>query len=107
MNQKRQDMLAEVLEAVAQALASEGTFTEQIAVQIEQQFRAKYGGERVGIWKTTTGQVGRPPRQPYDPAAAFADGASAAPTTVVTKKHGISRATLYRLMKRGPTDAQE
>lgn len=100
---KRQDIIAELLEAVAHALASEGTFTEQLAHQIEQQFRAKYGGEEMRIWKTSEGKVGRPARQPYDQAAAFADGASSEPTPKVTQKHGISRATLYRLMKRGPS----
>ena len=94
-------MLAEVLEAVAKALASEGTFTEQIAVQIEQQSRAKYGGEEVRVWKTTNGKAGR---QRVGSPAIFSDGLGDQPTEVVTKKHGISRATLYRLMKRGPPD---
>lgn len=65
------------------------------AHEIENRIRAQYGGLRVRI-----------PKRKKHPTAQqrqeiFADGLSDMSTSQVTEKHGIDRATLYRLMKRG------
>lgn len=81
-------------------LANDASMTEEIALRYEQEAREEWGGQEVRIWKTTSGRPGRPPGQPYDAAALRADGLTNAPTESVTSKHGVSRATLYRLLKR-------
>ncbi|KQW96967.1 hypothetical protein ASC94_09170 [Massilia sp. Root418] len=62
---------------------------------IEAQIRNDYGGLRVRIPKRKRHPTERERQD------AFADGLSDMSTAEVTAKHGISRATLYRLMKTG------
>lgn len=67
-----------------------------IAQAIERRIRALYGGLRVRIPKRKK-QLTQEQR-----ARAYADGLGPMPTGEVLRKHGISRSTLYRLMKTGP-----
>lgn len=67
-----------------------------IAQAIERRIRALYGGLRVRIPKRKK-HLNQQQR-----AAAYIDGLTSTPTAAVLRKHGISRSTLYRLMKRGP-----
>ena len=67
-----------------------------VALTIGAGIRAEYGGMRVRIPKRKKHLT------PSARAQAFADGVSPMPTEEITVKHGISRSTLYRLMKRGP-----
>lgn len=66
-----------------------------VARSIGAQIRALYGGLRFRI----------PKRHKQHTAAAradaYADGMTSMSTAEITTKHGISRSTLYRLMKRG------
>jgi hypothetical protein len=86
-------------------LANDAAFTEELALLYERDARAEWGGVENRPWKTQRGQVGRPPARPYDPVKAYTDALSDAPTEAVTTRHGVSRATLYRLVKRGPRKA--
>lgn len=70
-------------------------FSAALASQIEQELRAEYGGLRVRIPKR--GKYLTPDQR----QAVFTDGLTAMPTTELTTKHKISRATLYREMKKG------
>lgn len=84
----------DIVEVILRAAQAEGLDAEA-ARMIEAMVRADYGGLRVRI-----------PKKRKHPSAqererAFADGLSGMPTEEVTAKHGISRATLYRLMKTG------
>lgn len=84
----------DIVEVILLACRAEG-LSADVAFLIEAKIRAEYGGLRVRI-----------PKRKKHPSAearaqAFADGATAMPTEEVTAKHKISRASLYRLMKRG------
>lgn len=70
-------------------------FTAALARQVEQELRAEYGGMRVRIPKYGKRLT------PEQRQAAFQDGLTGMPTHEVTAKHKISRATLYREMKKG------
>lgn len=70
-------------------------FSVAMAAKIEQELRAKYGGLRVRIPKR--GKYLTPDQR----QAVFTDGLTAMPTLELTTKHKISRATLYREMKKG------
>ena len=85
------DLLQLVLDRVT--LMAPG-FTEALARQVEDEIRAEYGGQRVSLPKR--GKRITPERR----AAIFKDGLTQMPTEEITSKHNISRATLYRLMKR-------
>jgi DNA invertase Pin-like site-specific DNA recombinase len=99
MTRTRQDIVAWLKEWL---LANEDSITEELALRMEAAVRREWGGQEVRVWKTPEGRAGRPPRVPYDAARAYSDGISIQPTEEVTERHGISRATLYRLVKRGP-----
>lgn len=62
---------------------------------IENRIREQYGGLRVRIPKRKKHPT------PLEREQILADGMTSMTTDEVTGKHGISRATLYRLMKRG------
>lgn len=80
---------------LARVVAMAPGFSAALALQIEQQLRAEYGGLRVRIPKR--GKYLTPDQR----QAVFKDGLTAMPTSDITTKHKISRATLYRQMKKG------
>ena len=80
---------------LARVMAVAPGFNVMLAAQIEQELRSKYGGLRVRIPKR--GKYLTPDQR----QAVFKDGLTAMPTLEVTAKHKISRATLYREMKKG------
>lgn len=59
-------------------LAHEGSITEELALRMEIETREEWGGQEVRVWRTMSGNTGRPPR------AGQANG---------------SRESLYRLLK--------
>lgn len=65
-------------------------------------FRAMFGGDRYRMPKTAAGTAGRPAIAPEVARRAYEDGLTQTATADITREHGISRATLYRLMKKGP-----
>lgn len=70
-------------------------FSVAMAAKIEQELRSKYGGLRLHINKRGKRLT------PEQRQAVFQDGLSNMSTTEITTKHRISRATLYREMKKG------
>jgi hypothetical protein len=84
----------DIVEVILRACQAEG-LDANTAHLIEAKIRAEYGGLRVRIPKRKK-HLTRVER-----AEAFADGVTDMPTEEVTAKHGISRASLYRLMKKG------
>lgn len=100
MTRNRQDIVAWMKDWL---LANDDSITQELVVRMEADARREWGGQEVRVWKTPEGRAGRPPRVPYDAARAYTDGISTQPTEEVTERHGISRATLYRLVKRGPS----
>lgn len=95
------DLIRDLLDKVLAAVPS---FTREMASELEQQIRAEWGGEEIYVGKTTTGRRGRPSIPIAVQQKAYIDGKTDVPTADLTRKHGISRSTLYRLMKRGPKE---
>lgn len=82
----------DIVEVILSACKAEGLDPDAARV-IEASVRSSYGGLRVRIPKRKKHLAA------FDRERAFADGLSGMATEEVTAKHGISRATLYRLMK--------
>jgi hypothetical protein len=76
--------------------------TDGQADHIDERVRAVWGGQRVHIAKHLRRKRGRPPTAPEVLQRAYADALGTEPTHSITSRHGISRATLYRLVKKGP-----
>lgn len=90
--EKKPDLVTLLLQ---QVIAMAPGFSDELARQIEADFRAAHAGQSFVVLK-------RGPRlTPEQRQAVFADGKSNMPTQELTAKHKISRATLYRQMKRG------
>ena len=75
-------------------MEAQPSFTEEQAMQVEQQIRHDWGGERMVIAK----------RAPLLRASREKVRAQVGtkPDAVLIKEHGISRATLYRWIKPNP-----
>lgn len=76
--------------------------TEQQANHLDERIRAVWGGQRVHIAKARHRKAGNQAKLPEVLQRAYSDALGPEPTQVITSRHGISRATLYRLMKKGP-----
>lgn len=88
----RPDLVTELLRHV---VAMAPGFSKALADQIEADFRAKHAGESFTILK-------RGPRlSPDQRLAVYRDGLTGMENDEVMKKHKISQATLYRVMKNG------
>lgn len=88
-----------VLDLIERVRARMPSLTQEEALALEAEIRTAWGGERPFIAKDLR-------RRQHVRAAIVADGLSAAPTKEVLKKHGISRSTLYRLVKKGNSSTQ-
>jgi hypothetical protein len=96
------DVIWRTLEIAMQACPN---FTSETARSVELQARVEFGGVRVDV-----------PKTPYHPdraagrrsvpreisQALYADALTNMSTDQLVSKHGLSRSTIYRLMKRGP-----
>lgn len=76
--------------------------TTEITNHLDERIRALWGGQRVHIAKTAHRKPGRHAKAPEVLQRAYIDALGPEPTEVVTRRHGISRSALYRLMKKGP-----
>jgi DNA invertase Pin-like site-specific DNA recombinase len=84
-------------------VTNEQAVTEDLALRCERAARAEWGGQEVGYVRKTCAadrQAGRRPLSPDAAGEVYAAGLSASDTEEVVRAHGVSRATLYRLMKR-------
>lgn len=84
----------DIVEVIMRACQAEG-LDAGVAHIIESRIREQYGGLRVRIPKRAKHARDTERKQ------IVADGLTDMTNEQVTGKHGISRATLYRLMKRG------
>jgi Mor family transcriptional regulator len=91
------DIIRDIIERL---MAHEASITEELALKVEHEARAHWGGQAPYVPKETK-------RQAHVRQKVFADALTAMPTAEVIKRHGISRRTLYRLLKKPPepTDA--
>jgi Mor family transcriptional regulator len=86
------DIVALVLQKVIEMAPG---FSQALARQIEQEVKDQHGGKRTFIPK------GAKRLTPEQRAAVFKDGLSSMGNEEISKKHHISRATIYRVMKNG------
>mgnify|MGYP003457536941 CR=1 FL=1 len=84
----------DIVEVILVACRASGLDADA-AFLIESRIRSEYGGLRVRIPKRKKHPT------PQERDQALADGLTNMSTAEITAKHGVSRATLYRLMKRG------
>lgn len=70
-------------------------FSAALAAQVEAQVRDEFGGQRLYIPK------GRKRLTDQQRQAVFEDGKSSMENIEITKKHKISKVTLYKIMKEG------
>jgi Mor family transcriptional regulator len=85
------DIVALVLQKV---IAMSPGFSEALARQIEQEIKETHGGQRLFVPK------GAKRLTPEQRAAVFQDVGRMSPEDIC-KKHNVSRATTYRIMKTG------
>ena len=83
----------DIVRLILDACQLEG-FDPTLANMIERKICEQYGGRKVYIPKKK--RISQEGKQ-----QAFADGLSNKSTQQIVQEHGISRATLYRLMKKG------
>jgi len=87
-----------VLVVLQRVRAAAPTFTEAQAQEIEAALRAEYGGMRVRIPKR------KKHPSPSERQAIMREALGPATDEEITQRHGIHRATLYRMLKRGTQD---
>lgn len=86
----------DILQVVLQRVRAAGaTLTDEQAQQVEDAVRAELGGLRARVPKRKK-HPSREQRQ-----AIFQEAMGSASDAEITERHGISRATLYRHIKRG------
>lgn len=102
MNDRR-DIIRWIIDRM---LAHDDSITQELALTVEREARAEWGGQRIDyIAKNADRKAARRPLEGPARQQAFEAAASSAPTREVVKATGVSRATLYRLLKRGPGDS--
>lgn len=84
-----------MLAILTRCRASMPGLTEQMAGDIEREIRERFGGRRIYV-------AGRKKHMnTAQRSRAYEDAVSNAPLDEVLERNGVSRATLYRLLKRG------
>jgi len=88
------DLVRELIDRVLAASQREGSLTESIALEIERSFRHEYAGAECVIREH--------PRYKSQQkcTAVVSDYLADMPVDRITTEHGISRATLYRYLKK-------
>lgn len=86
------DIVALVLQKVVEMSPS---FSLALARQIEQEIKEIHGGQRMFVPK------GAKRLTPEQRQAVFQDGLTSMDNDEISKKHNISRRTIYRVMKEG------
>lgn len=99
------DVIWRTLELAMQACPA---LSVESARVVELEVRAEFGGERLWIQKQPCNPERRngPPPMPADKARNVLRDVLAEPktsTAELTRRHGVSRSSLYRLLKRGVT----
>lgn len=92
MNDKT-DAIRDLIMRLVDAAHREGTFTEAVALTIERQWRMENDGRKIAV-------TYRRVDQHKVAEAARSDYLANEPVETITRRHGISRATLYRYLKR-------
>lgn len=91
---KRVDMVRELIARLLDASQREGMLTEAVAIEIEKQFRHEYHGATCEIYERSRALL------PGKKAAVVTAYLGGQPVDEITRAHGVSRATLYRYLKK-------
>lgn len=88
------DAVRDLIQRLLDAAHREGTFTESVALEVERQWRMEYRGTEISVsYKPLADRhAGR--------VAPVQDYLAGKPIDEITRHHGISRATLYRYLKK-------
>lgn len=78
-------------------IAAQPSFTEEQALVVEQQIRRDYGGERILI---AAAKVKGKPRREHIARELAGKPAHSIDIDCTARQHGVSRATIYRLLNR-------
>lgn len=88
-----QDAIRDLINRMIAAASREGGFTECVALEVEKQWRMEYRGLEISV-------SSRPRPAERTKEAAVTDYLANMPINEVTERHGISRSSLYRYLKR-------
>lgn len=94
MNDKA-DAIRDLVQRLVDAAHREGTFTESVAIEIERQWRLENAGARV-----TISYRGDPRKTVKTVDSIRTEYLSNTPVEDIINRHGISRSTLYRYLKK-------
>jgi DNA invertase Pin-like site-specific DNA recombinase len=97
----RKDIIRWVIDAMLEEMAS--PIADDLALRVERRARAEWGGQRIEYVPRTIERK-RPGRLPPEAHQQVIDDvlSSAEPMNALAERHGVSRRTIYRLLKRGP-----
>lgn len=87
------DVVRELINRLLDVAQREGTLTESLAREVERSFRHDFNGEKFYVRREGDDPTSRQ-------AAVVTDYLAGQPVEQITRHHGISRATLYRHLKR-------
>lgn len=87
------DLIRDLIQRLLEASSREGSFTESVALEVERQWRQDNRGEQYTV-------CAKPRPADETKAAAVADYLQNRPVEEITSRHNISRATLYRYLKK-------
>lgn len=88
------DAIRDLIKRLLSASQREGAFTESVAFEIEREWRHEYNGAEIHVsFKPLADRRA----QRAAPVRDYLDGK---PIDEITRSHGISRATLYRYLKK-------
>mgnify|MGYP001170062500 FL=1 len=90
----RIDIVRELITRILEASAREGSFTESMALEVERSFRRDFNGAECYVAERTETTIASARKQVVD---SYLQGQ---PVDQITRENGISRATLYRYLKR-------
>lgn len=92
------DAIHDLITRLLAAAQREGAFTESVALEVERQFRHDYKGAEIVVSERPRRQIAQTIAEKQ--VAVVSDYLADRPVEEITRHHGISRATLYRYLKR-------
>lgn len=92
------DAIHDLITRLLAAAQREGSLTESLAIEVERQFRHDYKGAEIVISERPRRQITMSIAEKQ--SAVVSDYLADKPVDEITRHHGISRATLYRYLKR-------
>lgn len=88
----RSDAIRDLIQRLLEAAQREGTFTEAVALQVEREFRSEYRGDTIYVKEEIKSA---PPVDEIQRRYLAGE-----PIDDIARGAGISRRTMYRLLKR-------